>query len=506
MSSNMILILDFGGSQSQSIARKVRGERVYCEVLPYDVPFETILQKAPRGVIMAGRPRDIDDNTPGGCAAQVYQMGVPVLALGSAALIMARDLGGRLMGSVMEDKTAQVSFADCALFAGLDDTDRYFERVDALDLPQGFATIATGSGALTAAFADEARRLYAMQFFPEQNDPDGFAILHNFVISICGCEDDWSMEAFVERELIRIRETVGSGRALLAISGGVDSSVCAALMHRAIGKQLVCLHVDTGLMRKDETSMVSKMFRDHMDMNLICVDASDRFLDKLSGVTEPEAKRKIIGEEFIRVFEEEALKLGQIDFLVQGTIYPDVIESFGVDGSSVKAHHNVGGLPEKIGFKSIIEPVRELFKDEVREVGYVLGLPGELINRQPFPGPGLAVRTLGEVTREKLDILRDADAIFREEIIAAGLDKRIWQYFVVLLDVHSTGVKNSARSYEYAAALRAVNSTDAMNAAVYRLPYDLLERVTARITSEVPGINRVVYDITGKPPATIEWE
>ena len=277
-------------------------------------------------------------------------------------------------------------------------------------------------------------------------------------------------------------------------------------MHRAIGRQLICLHVDTGLMRKGETAMVEKMFKQHMDMNLICVDASERFLQKLKGVTDPEKKRKIIGEEFIRVFEEEALKLGKIDFLVQGTIYPDVIESFGVDGTSVKAHHNVGGLPEKIGFEAIIEPVRELFKDEVRAVGTALGLPAELIHRQPFPGPGLAVRTLGEVNREKLDILREADAIFREEIAAAGLDKRIWQYFVVLLDVRSTGVRKGSRSYDYAVALRAINSIDAMSATVYRLPYDLLERVTARITTEVEGINRVVYDITGKPPATIEWE
>ncbi|HIV27690.1 MAG TPA: glutamine-hydrolyzing GMP synthase [Candidatus Ornithocaccomicrobium faecavium] len=505
MSNNMILILDFSGSQSQSIARKVRGERVYCEVVPYTVSIDVVREKNPRGIMMIGNPRDISDDTPGGCAQAVYQLGVPVLAIGSAALLLARDMGARLLGPVMEKRTAQISFAPTPLFKGLGDTDRYFDRVDALDLPEGFSAIASGSG-LTAAFACEERGLYGLQFFPEQNDPDGLAVIHNFAIDICGCEPTWSMEAFIERELKHIRETVGNGRALLAISGGVDSSVCAALMHRAIGRQLICLHVDTGLMRKGETAMVEKMFKQHMDMNLICVDASERFLQKLKGVTDPEKKRKIIGEEFIRVFEEEALKLGKIDFLVQGTIYPDVIESFGVDGTSVKAHHNVGGLPEKIGFEAIIEPVRELFKDEVRAVGTALGLPAELIHRQPFPGPGLAVRTLGEVNREKLDILREADAIFREEIAAAGLDKRIWQYFVVLLDVRSTGVRKGSRSYDYAVALRAINSIDAMSATVYRLPYDLLERVTARITTEVEGINRVVYDITGKPPATIEWE
>lgn len=506
MNNNMILILDFGGSQGQSIARKVRGERVYCEVVPYDVSIDVVREKNPRGIMMVGNSCDVSEDTPNGCAQAVYLLGVPILAMGSAALILARDMGARLMGPVMDKRTAQISFTDSPLFGGLGDTDRYFERVDALELPEGFSPIASGSG-LTAAFACESRKLYALQFFPEQNDPDGLAIIHNFCIDICECEPTWSMDAFIERELTHIRETVGSGRALLAISGGVDSSVCAALMHRAIGRQLVCLHVDTGLMRKGETAMVDRMFKQHMDMNLICVDASERFLEKLRGVTDPECKRRIIDEEFIRVFEDEALKLGKIDFLVQGTIYPDVIETFDASGRSGRVHHNIaGGLPEKIGFQAVIEPVRDLFKDEVRAVGMALGLPAELIHRQPFPGPGLAVRTLGEVTREKLDILREADAIFREEIVAAGLDKRIWQYFAVLLDARSTGIRNGERSYDHAVALRAINSFDAMSASVYRLPYDLLERVTIRITTEVPGINRVVYDLTCKPPATIEWE
>lgn len=504
MSKNMILVLDFGGSQSQPIARKVRKENVYCEILPYDTPIKEIEARSPRGVIMVGSAKEVNAETKGGSAKDVCSLGVPVLALGCPAMIVARDMGAVIQETVIENRTAQVCFGASPLFAGLSSVERYFERADALDLPENLECIAASE--VPAAFADERLRFYGLQFFPENNDPEGFAILHNFLLDICGCTPDWSMEAFVEREIARIRGVVGEGSALMAISGGIDSSVCAALMHRAIGRQLVCLHVDNGLMRKGETALVEKMFREQMGINLICVDAGERFLARLSGVTDPEEKRRIVGEEFIRVFEEEALKLGQIDFLVQGTIYSDVIESYGVDNAPVKTQNNVGNLPEKIGFKSIIEPVRELFKDEVRSVGQVLGLPAELINRQPFPGPGLAVRTLGEVTPEKLTILREADAIFRDEIVAAGLDKRIWQYFAVMTDCFSGGVKDGRRSYEYVIALRAVNSVDAMNATVYRLPYDLLERVVARITSEVPGVNRVVYDITPKPPATLEWE
>jgi len=384
-------------------------------------------------------------------------------------------------------------------------SERYINRMDAIELPEGFQAIATGGGH-AAAFADEDRKLYAMQFSAEQNDPDGLSILSNFAYIICKCDPWWSMDTFAQLQVEAVRERIGSGSAIMAISGGVDSSVCAALMHRAIGSRMHCLYVDTGFMRKDETAFIKKTFANQMGLDLIMIDARERFLSKLKGIVDPEAKRKIVGEEFVRVFEEEAAKIGDIEYLAQGTIYSDVIESIGVEGEMIKSHHNVGGLPSNIQFKSIIEPLRELFKDEVRQVGEALEMPKEIIYRQPFPGPGLSVRCLGEVTEEKLNILREADAIFCEEIASAGIDKRIWQYFCVLTDIRSTGVKNNNRTYEHVIALRAVNSIDAMSASAYRMPYDLLERVSARITNEVPGAGRVVYDITGKPPGTIEWE
>ena len=504
MNGDMIIILDFGGTQSQSLARKVRGGRVYCEVLPYNIDIEAIREKAPKGIILAGGKEEglICGPT---CDMAICELGVPVLAVGRCSRMLLLQVGGRSLGVVVESKTVEITFADSPLFASLTSSERFIDRMDNIELPEGYARIAQGEG-LTAAFADEGRKIYGMQFTAEQNDPDGLTVLANFTRGICGCEPWWSMDAFIERTVDRIRAQVGSGSALMAISGGVDSSVCAALMHKAIGRRMHCVYVDTGLMRKDESEAVMKLFSEQMDMEMVRVDAKDRFLGKLKGVTDPERKRVIIGEEFVRVFEDEAKKLSDVKFMVQGTIYPDVIESYGVDGTMIKSHHNVGGLPLQIEFDSVVEPLRELFKDEVREVGEALGLPVEVVHRQPFPGPGLAVRCMGEVTEEKLNTLREADAIFREEIKAAGLDRKIWQYFAVLTGIRTTGIRAEARAYDYVLALRAVNSIDALSASAYRLPYDLLERVVGRITTEVDGVTRVVYDITGKPPGTIEWE
>jgi GMP synthase (glutamine-hydrolysing) len=501
----MIIILDLGGGLSQPVARKVRGEKVYCEVLPFDTPIETLSLKKPKGLILVGGGDSLIAGSEHAGRTAIYDFNIPVLAIGSASRAMAVHMGGRPLGAVIERHTLEVSFGQSPLFNGLTASERYINRMDAIELPEGFSVIATGGG-LTAAFADEGRKLYAMQFSAEQNDPDGLKILSNFTRLICQCDPWWSMETFAHQQVEAIRERIGGSGAIMAISGGVDSSVCAALMHRAIGRRMHCLYVDTGLMRKDETLFIKRAFDTQMGMDLIVIDARERYLERLKGIVDPEAKRRAVGEEFVRVFEEEAAKIGDVEYLVQGTIYSDVIESIGVEGKMIKTHHNVGGLPDVIQFKSIVEPLRELFKDEVRQVGEVLEMPREIIYRQPFPGPGLSVRCLGEVTEEKLGILREADAIFSEEIVAAGLDKRIWQYFAVLTDMRSTGVRDDNRAYDRVIALRAVNSIDAMSASAYRMPYDLLERVSNRVANEVPGAGRVVYDVTGKPPGTIEWE
>ena len=499
--ADMILILDFGGTQGLSVAKKIRGERVYCEVLPCDAPIETIRSRSPKGILLAGGESE------GGadCDPRVYGLGVPILAIGRGSRAMLRRMGGKSNGPVYESGTATIDFSDTPLFAPLASSERFIDRMDDVTLPEGFARIAEGLG-VAAAFADEARGLYGMQFGAEQNDPDGLTVLSNFAKGLCGCDPWWSTEAFIERETARIREQVGDGSALIAISGGVDSSVCAALMHRAIGNRVHCLHVDTGLMRKGESENVARLFRERMGIDLIRIDAGDRFLKRLAGVIEPEKKRDVIGEEFVRIFEEEARKLPNVRHLVQGTIYPDVVESLGIGGKVLKSHHNVGGFPTEIEFESVVEPLRELFKDEVREVGEALKMPREFIQRQPFPGPGLAVRCVGEVNEEKLKTLREADAIFTEEIDAAGLDRKIWQYFAILTDLRTTGVVKGERAYDRLIALRAVNTVDAVTATAARLPYDLIERVVGRIAQEVPGASRVVYDVTGKPPATIEWE
>ena len=502
MFEDKVLLLDFGGTNAQSVARKLRGERIYCEVLPYSASMEEILAAKPRGILLAGG-RGPEAETLR-CETGVFSLGLPVLAMGYGARLMVEQLGGCTHGVLAEKRAAEISFADCALFDGLTESDRYLERIDAVELPEGFSTLAFASGGLMPAFGSEQKHLYALQFYPETNDPDGLRILFNFAVAICGCEPNWSVDRFVEYELGEIRRRVGDGRVLMAISGGVDSSVCAALMHRAVGNRLTCVYVNTGLMRKGETELVTRTFREQLGLEMISVDATDRFLIRLKGVTQPREKRRAVVDELMNVFADEARRLGPFDCLAQGTIYPDVIGSYTDTGA-----HGRNAEPfamRNIAFAEIIEPLRVLFKDEVRMVGEVIGIPRELVQRQPFPGPGLAVRCIGEVTAEKLRMLRDADAIFREEIAEAGLDKRIWQYFAVLTGVRSIGLRESGPCYENVIALRAVSSQDAVAAYAYRLPYDLLERVVQRITTEVPGVNRVVYDMTSKPTAMIEWE
>ncbi len=501
MFADKVLILDFGGTQAQSIARKLRGERVYCEVLPYSVPLEEMQKAAPKGILLAG---GVPDSEQPRCDARVFALGLPILALGHTVRLLATELGGKDLGILAAKRTAEISFADCPLFEGLTESDRYLERVDAFELPEGFAALAFSGGGMMPAFGDALRGIYALQFYPESNDPDGLRILSNFAVKICRCAPEWSIDRFVAEEIEAIRAQVGGGRALMALSGGVDSSVCAALMHRAIGENLTCVYVNTGLMRKGETEMVMRVFHDELGLDLICVDASDRFLVRLKGVRDPLEKRRAVLDELLNVFADEGAKLGSFECLVRGTIYPDVIGSYSQTGAHGRNADTV--VTQKIDFTRLIEPLRVLFKDEVRQVGEVLQMPRELISRQPFPGPGLAIRCIGEVTQEKLRILREADAIFRAEIAEAGLDRRIWQYFAVLTDVHSIGLRDSGPCYEHTIALRAVSSQDAVSAYAYRLPYDLLERVVSRITSEVPGVNRVVYDVTGKPTAMIEWE
>ncbi len=499
---DMILVLDFGTSHAQTVARFVRSENVYSEVLPYDTPIDKIAAIGPKGLILAGGLPHMADAMPDG---GIYALGVPILAFDQGMRAMIKHFGGNWGEPVLEDTIAPTEFMDNPLFEEVSGGERWFKSASHIGTPPGFATIATANG-VGVAIANMSRNLYALQFYPESNDPDGLRMLYNFSRNICQSKPSWNMDAFIEIAVRDIQNKVGDGKALLAMSGGVDSAVCAALMHKAIGKQLYCFFVDTGLMRKNEGDEVERAFSTDMGLNFVRVDARERFLGRLRGVTDPEEKRRIIGEEFIRVFEDEAKKLGQLDFLVQGTIYPDIIESYGIGGSLIKSHHNVGGLPEHIGFKDIIEPLAQLFKDEVREVGETLGMTDDIVYRQPFPGPGLSVRVIGEVTEEKLCILRNADAIFREEIKRENLHRKIWQYFVVLTDMRSTGIADHARSYEHCVVLRAVHSINAMTASAARLPYDLLARVVERITTEVEGVNRVLYDITSKPPATIEFE
>ncbi|HAN43890.1 MAG TPA: GMP synthase (glutamine-hydrolyzing) [Ruminococcaceae bacterium] len=510
MSHQLVLVLDFGGQYNQLIARRVRECGVYCEVHSYKMPVEEIKRKNPIGIIFTGGPNSVYlENSPQ-VKKELFELGIPVLGICYGIQLMAHVLGGVVVTASSREygKTETEFDTDCALFSGLPGKGvTWMSHTDYIkELPDGFEVTAHSEVCPTAAMQNKHRKLYGMQFHPEvMHTQNGVAMLRNFLYKVCGAKGDWTMADYANTAINAVRQKVGDGKVLLALSGGVDSSVAAALLAKAVGSQLTCIFVDHGLMRKNEGDEVEAAFSGK-GINFIRVNAEDRFLTALAGVSDPETKRKIIGEEFIRVFEEEGKKIGRVDYLVQGTIYPDVIESGAGDAAVIKSHHNVGGLPDYVDFKEIIEPLRLLFKDEVRQLGIQLGLPDYLVWRQPFPGPGLAIRVIGDITKEKLDILRDADHIFREEIAKAGLDRDIHQYFAVLTNMRSVGVMGDGRTYDYTVALRGVTTTDFMTADWARIPYDVLERVSNRIVNEVRQINRIVYDITSKPPATIEWE
>ena len=509
--NELILILDFGGQYNQLIARRVRECNVYSEVVPFDISIEKIKAKNPKGIIFTGGPASVYGENSPKCAKEIFEMGIPVLGICYGMQLMTHILGGNVArAEKREYGTTNVEIDNkSVLFEGFENTNGFLmSHTDFVEkLPDGFKNIAKTSSCPNAAMENKEKKLYGIQFHPEVNNSEnGTLVIKNFLYNVCNCQGDWKMSSFAEESIKTLREKIGDRKALCALSGGVDSSVAAVLLSKAIGKNLTCIFVDHGLLSKNEGDEVEHVFREQFDINLIRVNAKDRFLEKLSGITDPEKKRKIIGEEFIRVFEEEAKKLGTVDFLVQGTIYPDVIESGLGKSSVIKSHHNVGGLPEHVDFKEIIEPLRSLFKDEVRKVGLELGIPENLVYRQPFPGPGLAIRVIGDITDDKLTILKDADSIFREEIAKAGLHKSINQYFAVLTNLRSVGVMGDERTYDYTIALRAVETTDFMTGVWSKIPYDILETVSSRIVNEVKHVNRVVYDITSKPPATIEWE
>ena len=506
-----ILILDFGGQYNQLIARRVRECNVYSEVVPFNISLEKIKEKNPKGIIFTGGPASVYGEDSPKCDPEIFNLGIPVLGICYGMQLMTHILGGNVArAGKREYGTTDVTIDNTSLlFQGFDSTNGFLmSHTDFVEsLPEGFKNIGHTSSCPNAAIENENKKLYGIQFHPEVNNSvNGTLVIKNFLYNICNCSGDWTMSSFVDDSIKTLKEKIGDKKVLCALSGGVDSSVAAVLISKAAGNNLTCIFLDHGLLRKNEGDEVEKVFKEQFDINLIRVNCQDRFLSKLAGVTDPEQKRKIIGEEFIRVFEEEAKKIGAVDFLVQGTIYPDVIESGLGKSSVIKSHHNVGGLPEHVDFKEIIEPLRNLFKDEVRKTGLELGIPENLVFRQPFPGPGLAIRVIGDITNDKLDILKEADSIFREEIANAGLHKSINQYFAVLTNLKSVGVMGDERTYDYTIALRAVETTDFMTGVWSKIPYDILEKVSSRIVNEVNHVNRVVYDITSKPPATIEWE
>ena len=503
-----VIVLDFGGQYNQLIARRVREQGVYCELLPFSTPTEKLLEKNPIGIIFTGGPSNIFEEDAPRVGQDLLEAGIPILGICYGCQLIAHMSGGVVTTGPREYGRQTLTVRSGKLFDGVKETSlcwmshtNYVEK-----LPDGFVSTATTPTCPVAAMENEARRLYGVQFHPEvMHTEEGNKVLHNFLYNVCGANGDWTMGNFAAETIAKFKAKIGDKKVLCALSGGVDSAVAATLVHKAC-PNLICVYVDHGLMRKNETAEIIRVFRDEQKMNLIAVDAGERFLSKLKGVTEPEKKRKIIGAEFIKVFEEEARKIGAVDYLVQGTIYPDVIESGLGASAKIKSHHNVGGLPDVVDFKEIVEPLRDLFKDEVRACGFEIGLPASIVLRQPFPGPGLGIRIIGEVTAEKVKILQDADYIYREEIARAGLDKEIWQYFAVLTNVQTVGVMGDERTYDYVCGLRAVTSVDGMTADWARIPYDVLETISSRIVNEVKGINRIAYDVTSKPPATIERE
>ena len=508
--NELILILDFGGQYNQLIARRVRECNVYSEVVPYDITLEKIKEKNPRGIIFTGGPSSVYGENAPRCADGIFELGIPVLGICYGMQLMTYTLGGKVSkANKREYGTTNVTINnESLLFKGFENKNPFLmSHTDFVErVPEGFTNIGSTPSCPNAAMENVEKKLYGIQFHPEVNNSiNGTQVIKNFLFNICKCSGDWKISSFVEESISKLKQKIGDKKALCALSGGVDSSVAAVLLSKAIGKNLTCIFVDHGLLRKNEGDEVEEVFK-NQDINFIRVNAKDRFLEKLKGVVDPEKKRKIIGEEFIRVFEEEAKKIGTVDFLVQGTIYPDVIESGLGKSSVIKSHHNVGGLPDYVDFKEIVEPLRDLFKDEVRQTGLELGLPENLVFRQPFPGPGLAIRIIGDITDDKLEILKEADSIFREEIANSGLDKNINQYFAVLTNLKSVGVMGDERTYDYTVALRAVETTDFMTGVWSKIPYEVLEKVSSRIVNEVKHVNRVVYDITSKPPATIEWE
>ena len=513
MQNQKVLVLDFGGQYNQLIARRVRECGVYCEVKPYTMTMDEIKAYNPIGIIFTGGPNSVYAAGSPQADPEIFRLGVPILGICYGCQLLAHNLGGRVTEAQDDSareygKTKTYFDTACRLYKGLPEAGvtwmshgDYMEKV-----PDGFSLVARSDACPNVGICDETRGFYGVQYHPEVNHTQhGTDMIHNFLYEVCHAKGDWTMGDFMRTSIEKIRAEVGDGKVLLALSGGVDSSVAAALIAEAVGSQLTCVFVDHGLMRKNEGDEVETAFK-KWDINFVCVNAEERFLTKLAGVAEPERKRKIIGEEFIRVFEEEGRKIGKVDYLAQGTIYPDVIESGLGNAATIKSHHNVGGLPDFVDFKEIIEPLRLLFKDEVRQLGRELKLPEYLVMRQPFPGPGLAIRCIGDITKDKLDILRDADFIFRDEIANAHLEMAMNQYFAVLTNMRSVGVMGDGRTYDYTLALRSVTTTDFMTADWTRIPYEVLDKVSTRIVNEVRGINRIVYDITSKPPATIEWE